>query len=195
MQTTDVTDLIPPITDEERAAWREEWTYWERARPPHALRSFPSLTDAIRPDHAEPEHLADLAAALARTGGTVTSAWQWANPTDTRRRIRTWRTVWRLGIVRPDRIQSAGPMRFRLADRETIARDAEQMTPEDRAKALAYGSAIYDYIAAAIQRRAVEAVRAAYEAATASVVALRDYRRQPVRRTMERRAVPNAAAG
>jgi hypothetical protein len=176
----------------------DDWNYWTTAPAPHAARSFPSLTDAIRPDHAEPEHLDDIAATAALTGGRLAETWQFGDAPDkdaTARRIRTWRTLWRLGVVRPDTRQGVGAMRFILADWQTIARDAEQMTPEDRAKALAYGRAIYDHLANLIQSRSTEAIRAAYEAATASVVALRDYRRQPVRRTMERRAVPNAAAG
>jgi hypothetical protein len=111
----------------------DDWNYWTTAPAPHAARSFPSLTDAIRPDHAEPEHLDDIAATAALTGGRLAETWQFGDAPDkdaTARRIRTWRTLWRLGVVRPDTRQGVGAMRFILADWQTIARDAEQMTPE-----------------------------------------------------------------
>lgn len=177
----------------------EEWAYWDQEPPPHAARAFPSLNDAIRPDHAEPAHLADLAATLARAGGRVSEAWQWADPTQTLRRIRTWGTLWRLGVIRP--VSGGGVWTFILADRDTIAADAEIMTAEDRKKALAYGEAVHSRARrAAILDAAANLAEAQALAALgrqtqpAEVLSLRDYRRQrdALRAPGRRHAVPQA---
>jgi len=174
----------------------QEWAYWETAPAPHAARSFPSLDDGIRPDYAAPEHLADLAASFALTGGHLSETWQFGDAPDkaaTAQRIRTWRTLWRLGVIRP--VSTRGAWIFALTDRDTIAADAQQMTTEDRAKAVAYGEAVHthpgraavlavsariyaDRIAALQreQRRALAAL--GHQTQPAEVLSLRDYRRQ-----------------
>jgi len=160
----------------------QEWDYWETAAPPHAGRHFPRLSDALRPDYADPHDLADLAAEAALGRGRVSEAWQWAHGPDqaaTRRRIRAWRTLWRLGILRPE--PGRGPGRFVLAPLELIQADAAQMTPEDRAKALAYGKAVHTWpgqaaILAAAARRHAKAIASLQAAQAAALAAIAERR-------------------
>ena len=125
----------------------EEWQALDEAAPIHGLTRDPRLSDAIRPDHADPLHLTDLAGLLALSGGTIDSLWQGWGPAydqaETARRVRTFRTLRRLGVLGRD--HQAGPGVYRLRDPQAVAQYARAagLDRVERAQALAYAAALW----------------------------------------------------